>query len=461
MSSRWSDLTGRNVIVWGARLEGKAAVNSLRNIAQVRVVVDPPAQGDQPDYAALTEELGVPVSAPTAEVLAWATAIVRSPIIHPDRTELAAARAAGKVVGHPVGLWFADARMQPVIGVTGTKGKSTTSSLTTQILTQAGLRVGLGGNIEIPITDLADDLEVYVVEVSSYMATDVEVSPRFGILTNLGEDHVTWHGSLARYHADKMRVFAHPELEMLAVNGLDPRSMTATARLPRTLYGSNGYVVDNRLCVRLDSDLIVDLRGTPLGNAHFALDVCAALTGASFVVGIEAAAEAIGATVESYETLPCRLEFVGVVGGVEFIDDALASNPFGAAAGIAAYPDRPVAVILGGEDRDVSFDPIVDTLAARSEPTVAVLISDTTEMLASKLRAAHVEVIVIGGQEVAPATQAAAAAAARWDNAVVLFSPGAPTPRWFGYHTDRSRAFKSEVAALTAVADAAARPNNA
>jgi UDP-N-acetylmuramoyl-L-alanine---L-glutamate ligase len=450
MTARWSDLAGRNVIVWGARLEGKAAVKSLRDIANVRVVVDPPVEGDEPDYAALADELGVPVSAPTAEVLAWATAIVRSPIIHPDRAELAAARSKGKVVGHPVGLWFADARHQPVIGVTGTKGKSTTSSLTAQILTHAGQTVGLGGNIEIPITDLADDLDVYVVEVSSYMATDVEVSPRFGVLTNLGQDHVTWHGSLDQYHADKMQVFAGPQLERLAVNGLDQASRAATQHLPRTLYGSEGYVVDDALCIRRDGALIVDLRGTPLANQHFALDVCAALTGAAFVLGDERASSAVVDAVALYEGLPCRLEYVNHVAGVEFIDDALASNPFGAAAGIEAYPNRPIAVILGGENRHVDFEPLVAALARRTAPTVAVLISDTSELLDEMLRAANVTTIVIPGQEVAPATQAAFDHVADWEQPVVLFSPGAPTPRWFGYHTDRSRAFKREVALLAA-----------
>jgi UDP-N-acetylmuramoyl-L-alanine---L-glutamate ligase len=450
VSARWSDLAGRNVIVWGARLEGRAAVASLRDIAEVRVVVDPPAEGDEPDYAALTAELGVPVSAPTAEVLDWATAIVRSPIIHPDRAEIAAARAAGKLVGHPVGLWFADPRPQPVIGVTGTKGKSTTSSLTAQLLELAGQRVGLGGNIEIPITDLATDLDAYVVEVSSYMATDVEVSPRFGILTNLGQDHVTWHGSLARYHADKMHVFAHPQLERLAVNGLDTASLAATADLPRTLYGSEGYVVDDALRVCRQGEVVVELAGTALGNRHFALNVCAALTGAAFVIGDARACAAVVDVVANYQGLPCRLERVDIIGGIEFVDDALASNPLGAAAGIDAYPSRPVAVILGGEDRQVDASPLFEALARRAPSSLAVVVSDTAAAWARALEAVGVAVIVVPGQDVGPAVRIAAEQAATWDDAVVLFSPGAPTPRWFGYHTDRSRSFQREVALLAA-----------
>ena len=440
--NRLDDLFGRRVLVWGARLEGRSVVRFLDGRSPCRVVVDPPA-----DYSALSDETGATVEPPSDDVLGWCEAIVRSPIIHPDRAELAAAREAGKVVGHPVGLWLAQPRPQPVIGLTGTKGKSTTSALTAAILRAAGLDVGLGGNIEIPITDLRDDHDAYVVEVSSYMATDAPASPRFGLLTNLGEDHVTWHGSLDRYRSDKLRLFGFGQLERLAVNGFDEVSLALTRHLPQVRFGTDGFVLDG-LAVRFGGETVVDTADTYLGNPHFALDVCGALTAAGFVIGDERAAAIAAPAVLAHEPLPSRLEPAGSIGGIRFVDDALASNPLGAVAGVGAFPDVPLAIIVGGENRDVGFEPLLDALAGRRAPTFVALVSDTTELLAAGLADRGVAHVAIGDQDIAPAVVAAHHWAATHPRAVVLFSPGAPTPRWFGYHSDRSRTFKAAVAAL-------------
>ena len=228
-------VAGSKVVVWGAGLDGRAAVEALRATCAVRVVIDVDP-GSPVDLDQLALELDCDVSVPTSEVLDWADVIVRSPVINPRRDEL-----FGRRVTSLTDLWLNTARTTPVIAVTGTKGKSTTTVVTTRLLEAAGLRVGMGGNIEVPVTRLVGECDAYVIEVSSYMAADLTRSPDYGILTNLQEDHLPWHGSVEQYRRDKLNLFAHRQLLGLAINGLDSNSMWLTMSRPRTLFGTTGY----------------------------------------------------------------------------------------------------------------------------------------------------------------------------------------------------------------------------
>jgi UDP-N-acetylmuramoyl-L-alanine---L-glutamate ligase len=422
-----SDLQGRRVVVWGAGAEGRAVVERLNGLAELRVVVDGEPGAPIAD---------VPVEAVSAGALGWADVVVRSAGVPRYRPEL-----SGLEVTTLVALWLADHGADCVVGVTGTKGKSTTATLVNALLNASGCRAELAGNIGRPVyeTDMADGLDAYVVEVSSYQAVDVSCSPRFGVLTNLAIDHLDWHGTVARYRADKLNLFAHGT-RRVAVNGTDAVSR---AEVPRDWsvewYGSDGYAVLGGV-VGLDGEPVVDTAASALAAPHLSLDLCGALTAARFVLGRPVAPDAVENVVRGYTALPGRMESVATGGSVEFVDDVLATNPLAVAAALDTYAGRPVVLILGGADRGLDLAPLADRIAGHRAPVSAVLLGETTPRWATVLDERRVANVAVNGDDVADAVVVAARLAP--DGAVVLFAPCAPTPAALGNYVDRSRAFR-------------------
>jgi UDP-N-acetylmuramoyl-L-alanine---L-glutamate ligase len=401
---------------------------------------------DDPDDNAAAEELaeafGVSLSSPSPSVLSSADLIVRAPGVSRYRPEL-----TGLTSSNLTALWMTDDHTGTIIGVTGTKGKSTTSHLTALLLRAAGHVTALGGNIGVPVLELDEAAAFHVVEVSSHMAADMQRSPDVGVLTNLGEDHLTWHGSIERYHADKLNLFAHDRLRSLIVSGADEPAVTATSRFRhRLISGTSGWVVGESSVAHSDHGVTVDLSGTPLARNHFALDLCAALTAAEEASGSIPSLAAIEKVVANYTTLPSRLEPVATIDGVEYVDDALASNPFSACAALAAYPDRPVVILLGGQDRGVDLAPLIATLKERAAPSSIVLFSQTRDRMAVAFTEAGIAFERYEGDDLNGPVRLAHELAN--PGTVVLFSPAVPTPTAMGNYADRSRAFKAAVASL-------------
>jgi UDP-N-acetylmuramoyl-L-alanine---L-glutamate ligase len=490
--NRLSTLVGKRLVVWGAGLDGQAAVERFVAQNEVTLVVDDP-ETNVPAQE-LAARFGVPLSGPLPEILGGVNLIVRAPGVSRYRPEVLAAAAVGVPSSNLAALWMADDHAGCIIGVTGTKGKSTTSHLTALLLRAAGHHTNLGGNIGVPVLEMDESAAFHVVEISSYMAADMERSPDIGVLTNLGEDHLPWHGSIERYQADKLNLFAHDRLRHLVVSGADAPAVAATDHVSIRLIcgtaaptptagltaqatgaaGSNPHPAgdpsrspDDQVATSDDSapgtqiepepwvagtggatsgTRVVDLVGTPLARSHFALDLCAALTAAELATGAPIPMTAIEQVVAGYRTLPSRLEPVATIDGVEYIDDALASNPFGTCAALDAYPDRDVVLLLGGADRGVDLSPLVATIRARHAPVGIVLFSHTTARFAAALREAGLPFETSPGDDVADAVAVARGMAT--PGGVVLFSPAVPTPARLGNYADRSRAFKAAVAAL-------------
>jgi len=228
-----AEVCARRVAVWGLGAEGLSLARLLEDRhAAVRFI------DDRPEAAAvrLEEHLGAgrPVLSPGDVPWPEIDVVLRSPGVSRYRPELEAARAAGITVTTAMALWledFADAR---VVAVTGTKGKSTTAALTAALLGHDGSDVALIGNIGVPVVErygmpLAD---AYVVEVSSYQAADVQVSPGLVVLTSLAPDHLDWHGNEEAYYRDKLRLVQAGPPGILAVRRTASSLPALTARIP-------------------------------------------------------------------------------------------------------------------------------------------------------------------------------------------------------------------------------------
>lgn len=427
--------------IWGMGAEGTALARLALDSGAQPVLID-----DQPLRAqsVVATNVGIDISVVDPGAVDWGAldVVVRSPGVSRYRPELAAAAASGVRVTTAMALWLADHADDRLLAITGTKGKSTTAALTAAVLERDGWSVDLLGNIGVPVVGglVRPPSELTVVEVSSYQAADVTVSPPAVVLTCLAPDHLDWHGGLERYYTDKLQLVEAGPPPALAVGAFSPEALERTAHhSDRTLFGPRGRVVaDDDGWIRVDGEALVDWRDLRLPGRHNVWNLCGAIAGVIMITGRAPSSEAVGAAVTSFEGLPSRCRPVGERQGRTYVDDALASNPFAAATSIGAFPNRPLTVIVGGADRGVDVTPLIDALVAHG-PSAAVVVLEPDADRFVDLLAAHGEIDVHVADDVGGAVAIAERLTPR--GGVVLFSPAAPTPAGGGGYSARSRTF--------------------
>ena len=434
-------LAGR-LAVWGLGAEGSAMVALARARGLDPVLID-----DHPERvtgASASVAPGTHLIRPDEVVWSDVDVVVRAPGVSRYRAELAAAEAAGVTVTTGMALWLEDYRDAAVVAVTGTKGKSTTATLAAAVLRAGGVTTELLGNIGVPVLDTygRPRADAYVVEVSSYQATDVTTSPGVVVLTSLAPDHLDWHGGVESYYRDKLRLVWAGPAAALAVSAGSSEAVRRTAgHTARTLYGPEGRVVvstDGR--VEVDGQPVAEVADLRAPGRHNAWNLCGALTGVLLLTGTAPRADVVAEVLDGFDGLPSRCHTVGERDGRTYVDDALASNPFASAASIETFADRPLTVIVGGADRGVDPGPLVDALSARRSPaTVVVLAPDADRLVGVLTGDGRSAPTVLVAEDVADAVHLAAARTPV--GGVVLFSPGAPTPDGQGGYRERSRQF--------------------
>jgi UDP-N-acetylmuramoylalanine--D-glutamate ligase len=439
-------LCGRRVAVWGLGQEGLAMATLLAGRGVTPVLIDDDVDAASAQALAVLGADSVVVS-PSAVTWPDLDAVVRAPGVSRYRPELVAAAASGVTVTTAMALWLEDFAEARVVAITGTKGKSTTAALTASILRQEGVEVALIGNIGVPVTDMYDRplVDAYVVEVSSYQAADVTVSPGVCVLTSLAPDHLDWHGGQEPYYRDKLRLIEAGPPGALAVSAASPEAVRRTDGHPgRTLFGPSGRVrVAPTGVIEVDGEPVVDSGRLRAPGRHNQWNLCGAVAGTMLLEGRPPSARSVAAAVDAFEGLPSRCHTIGRRDGLTFVDDALASNPFATMASVEAFPGRELTVILGGADRGIDVRPLAEALARRSPvPTVVVLPPDGQRLrvaLDSLPAADRPPVPVREADDMAGAVREAVASTA--GGGVILFSPAAPTPDGQGGFRQRSRQF--------------------
>ncbi len=207
----WSDLRGARVGVWGLGREGSASLRKLRELGVEPVLVDD--NPTEPDVRA-TADGGL-------DALAACEIVIKTPGISPYGPEAAGLRQAGVILVGGLGLWLQEADRDRVVCVTGTKGKSTTSSIIGHLLAGLGYRALVGGNFGAAPYDPqhAGDYDYWVIEVSSYTAADLASTPPVTAVTSLHPDHLPWHGGVEQYYRDKLSACSQPGAELTVANG--------------------------------------------------------------------------------------------------------------------------------------------------------------------------------------------------------------------------------------------------
>jgi UDP-N-acetylmuramoylalanine--D-glutamate ligase len=428
------ELTGRRVVLLGMGADVRAALPAVlaAGPASVRVVDTALAVGSAVDGFEVVE-LGA--AAADAEVF------LRSPGFPRYLPVLVDARERGARMTTPLDLWLGThGAGRTVVAITGTKGKSTTTDLVGHLAQAAGLRVGVAGNLGIPVFAQGWDHEapIVVLEVSSYQAADLHHVPDIAVLTSLTEDHLDWHGGVERYHADKLRVLGDGvrSAAVVVVPAGSPEACRAAAPFDPVVVRS--------------PEQTGELPMQRVQNAALAAEVVHRLGGPAPTDDLVLAAAA--------RSMPGRLDRCdgpagGPAAGVTFVDDALASNPSATAAGLvwARTLGLPTVVLLGGAARGVSAAPLADEAARWPAGQLhAVAVPDTGEELAAAagIESAGSASSVEAAVELAIATLTRTAGDRDALRGVVLFSPAAPTPAGSGNWQNRSAAFRRAVLAL-------------
>lgn len=369
---RLADLRGRHVAVWGTGREGRAAVTAIAAQDPASLV----AVDDSDNPASLPWEGPLAQAAPRItgpagfDRLAAADVVVRSPGVpqtHPWIVEL---RRRGVTITGGTALWMAD-HADRTVGVTGSKGKSTTSSLISHLLTAVGRANVFGGNIGVPVLDLPE-ADLYVLELSSYQCSDLTDSPRVAVVTALFPDHVDAHGGEREYYRDKLNLLAHGP-ETIVFNATDQRLAAEIGDRPAVRAGvpDSFHVADGWFRV---GDAPLFPRSTlSLVGRHNEGNLCVALAVLD-ALGVDCVAERdrLAAAVASFAGLPHRLTEIPDPSGLTFVDDGLATNPHAAGHAIDAYRDRPLTVIMGGTDRGVDYSPLREHVADRELTVIGI-----------------------------------------------------------------------------------------
>lgn len=386
--------------------------------------------------------------------------VIRNPGIPMNNEYIRLAEAAGIPVETDSGLFFSFCR-NPIIGVTGTKGKTTTSSMIVHILEQANVpvrRVGIGQTPVLGALSGIRPKDTVVFELSSWRLAaleDVKKSPHIAVFTNFFPDHLNYYKDLASYRKDKDLIHRFQKkgdilIAEAAIDLSDRKSDAESVRFSAdsSISGVDAFFRgDEAVLLRDGGETVLfrreDLRVRGAQNAGNAL--AAGL--ASFLSGVPP--KKIASGLRSFAGIPHRLEFVREVGGVSFYNDSAATVPEAAEAAIAAFGTKPV-LIAGGADKKLPFGPFAEAIVTGTKRTV-FLKGTATDRLVREIRKLLPEETDLAGRfpivsSMDEAVSTAAGFAESGDT--VLLSPGAASFGLFRNEFDRGDRFRDVVASL-------------
>jgi UDP-N-acetylmuramoyl-L-alanine---L-glutamate ligase len=457
------ELRGRRVAVWGTGREAIAAAEAIAPHGPARMI----AVQDKATFLAkdwtghLAEIAPLFINEDAHRELAGVDVIVRSPIIGQTHPWIVEHRARGGVVTGGTALWMAD-HARSTVGVTGSKGKSTTTTLIHQLLASAGRPNTLGGNIGVAALALPAS-ERYVLELSVYQCADLDDSPRVVAITSLFPEHLDWSGSEKGYYRDKLNLAMHGA-EVVVYDGLDERlgaelhELAAGRDLPLVAANRPGSF---HVAEHTDGERWVFRAGEPLFpralfpaiGRHNERNLGVALAAVQGE-GVDCLAhrDELARAVAAFGGLEYRMTVLPDPSGLTFVDDSLSTIPQSAMYAIEAYADRPLTVLLGGENRGVDYTPLRDFLEERKITATLIGIPDSGEHIIGLLRDLPGLTTMIADDLVHAVSLSREHTPA---GGVVLLSPAAASYGRFDNWEHRSRVFREAIRSSAAQSSSA------
>jgi UDP-N-acetylmuramoylalanine--D-glutamate ligase len=443
------DFTGKKIVIIGMGKTGIATARYLGNHG-AKVVVTDEKQFDQwgGEFKQIAGEKWLEVGDYNARVLEGAEMVVPSPGVPPNSDLLVEAQKKNIPVVSEIELayWFLKV---PVIAVTGTNGKTTTTTLLGEILRRSGKKVFVGGNIGTPLIEYAETSQkddFIVAEISSFQLQWIEkFRPFIAILLNITCDHINYHGSFAEYRRVKAGIFANQtKTDWAILNAADQeQDGIADATYAQIVKFSSKDVLSHGIFIK-DNDIVLIMPGfneekyplsiINLPGLHNVENVMAAIMAARLC---GCSQKDIIAAVRAFSGLPHRIEFAGERNSIKFYDDSKGTNVGSVLRALETFT-QPVILLLGGRDKDGDFESLKPLLKKKTKKVI--LFGEARNRIASLIGE---DIPVLKKAGLREAIQSAYKDAQSGD--VVLLSPGCASFDEFANYKDRGNFFKDVV----------------
>ena len=378
--------------------------------------------------------------------------VYRSPGIHKDHPELVKARNSGTVVSSSTQLFFDNCPCK-IIGITGTKGKGTTSSLIYEILKESGRDTYLGGNIGQSPLEFLDKLtknSIAVLELSSFQLHDITKSPHIAIVLNTTSDHLDYHKDREEYLSAKEGIVRYQnQKDLLIVNDDYPyKERYIALSKGKILRVSRNKIVENGACIKDEKIALVSNEKTHfickinevgLIGPHNLENIMPACV-ASYNLGIPL--ETIRKVVKSFSGLPHRLEFIKEVKGVKYYNDSFSTTPETCIAAIQSF-STPVILIAGGSEKNSDYTKLGNAIDEAKNLKSIILMGDTAARIKKSIQK-FASIKIVGSYQ--EAFNLAHKEAIKGDT--VLLSPASASFDMFKNYKERGNTFRKWVESL-------------
>ena len=346
-------------------------------------------------------------------------------------------------------IFFETVKTRNLIGVTGSKGKGTTSTLVAKLLEAQGKKVYLGGNIGRGFLDFVREVspdDWVVLELSNFQLQDFPYSPHIAVCLMVTKEHLDYHPNMDEYVEAKTGMFRHQKSDDIAVyfakNEYSKKIADYSPGKKIPYYEAPGAFVREDGMIAIGQTEVINKKEVKLLGEHNLQNICAALTAVFEAVG---SVDKAAAVLSSFSGLEHRLELVRELEGIKYYDDSFATTPEAAVVALKAF-DGPKVVILGGSDKGLAFEPLADEVV-KSNVRQVIAIGITAEKIADLLKSRGFTNIITGLRTMPEIVAAARKAAQPGD--VVLLSTGYPSFGLFKYYKERGNQFKAAVRELS------------
>lgn len=382
--------------------------------------------------------------------------VLRSPSCLPTKPELVAEAERGAIVTSEIELLM---KMAPckIIGVTGSDGKTTTTSMIYEILKHAGYNTYLGGNIGMPLFTKLSQMkpeDMLVLELSSFQLMGMQVSPQIAVITNITPNHLNIHKDLEEYIEAKKNIFRYQDENGILVLNYDneiTRNCEKEANGKVIFFSGkqkldNGFIVDEKIVKQCEDKIrrhVLDTKDIILRGEHNYENIATALAATNSLVDIDTAVEAI----KKFKPVEHRLEFVREINGSKWYNDSASSSPTRTLSGLNAYEEE-IVLIAGGYDKNLDYTPVAKPIVEKVKTLILIgqtsgkIFDAVKEELEKQNKAINIymcksleEAVELAKEQSKPGQ-------------VVLFSPASASFDMFKDFADRGRKFKEAVSKI-------------
>lgn len=421
-------MINKKVAIWGMGREGRSVLSRLKDEPLELLCVDDHTTGQNTlDSDGLQEK----IRENKVDI------IIKSPGISLYHPIIKLAKERGVQVTSATNMWVDEHKDSKVVVVTGTKGKSTTSSLIYFLLKKAGINAALGGNVGIPLYELGPGHAITVIEMSSYQLADFGGCVDAVVFLNLFPEHAPWHITHEQYYKDKTSILSKAKETVILSKDLEKNYghlLAPNVKIERYDDSSGYHVLNNDLFF---DRTVVTPTHLPLKGQHNLWNLAAACTLLS-VLGIDA--KQYLNSLGEFAGLPHRLQEIVEINGVLFVDDSISTIPQSTVHAVTIYASRKIALILGGTDRSQDYVWLAKALVPYHNQIKAIYtIPDNGERIVREFRETNYPGSLLFVPDLETAVKKSRAILT--GGGVVLFSPAAPRSQRFADFDARGSLF--------------------